>query len=476
MAAAVGVATLGAGGYFAYGLVGGTGDRADAMLPANAVAVLTVDLDPSVSQKAGAIQFARKFPRSKDLDWDAADKDPRKWVYEQIAKDEPTAPAWSEVQQWLGKRAGVAVLEPAAGATEPTVVIALQVTDQAKAKASLSKIDGAEGKKAGIAGEGEWILVTETQASADAALASAKASPISDAPVYSADMKSLGGEGIANVWVDYAGLSTMGETLNASGDTFSSGAASLAGMPGMKGHGATTLRFDGAALELVGSFHDLNQATMPFAGSSTVEVSAPAEAIGTFSVGGLGEQLAAQWQPILDQLNESGVAGAKTTSAELEEQTGLKLPGDLKALFGEQFSLVVAGDEADPSVGLKVKSADPDLQGALDRLSAFTADQMGSDIAPAAIPGGYVLNFGTAVPGLEGEGTLSSAAAFTDAVPEAGKASAVGYVDIAKALKAFGTSMSEEDRANVAPLQSFGFSASRDGDTGSSFTMRLTTK
>jgi len=477
VAGVVGMATLGAGGYFADGLVGGGGERADTMLPANAVAVITVDLDPSVSQKAGAIQFARKFPRSKDLDWDSADKDPRKWVYEQVSKGEPSAPPWSEVTRWLGKRAGMAVLPPAAGTTEPSVVVALQVSDQAKAKASLAKMTDSDTKaKVGVAGEGEWVLVSQTQAEADAALASAKGSSVSDAPVYSADMKALGGEGIANVWLDYPGLASVSDSLAARGNGMTASASSLTGMAGMKGHGATTLRFDGAALELVGSFRDLNQVTMPFAGSATVDVSAPADAIGTFSVGGLGAQMAVQWQPILDQINTLNGDSAKMTSADLEEQTGLKLPGDLTALLGDQLCLVVAGTAADPSVGLRVKSAGPDLEGALGRLTALATDQARTELTPTTIPGGYVLSFGTPVAGLTDDGTLDSAPAFTAAVPNAGQASAVGYIDIAKAVTAFAGDMSEVDRAELAPLQSFGFSANRDGDTGSSFTMRLTTK
>jgi hypothetical protein len=447
------------------------------MLPANAVTVVTVDLDPSVSQKAGAIQFARKFPRSKDLDWDSADKDPRKWVYEQVAKNEPTAPAWSEVTQWLGKRAGLAVLPPAAGTTEPSVVVALQVSDQAKAKASLAKMtDSGTKARVGVAGEGEWVLVSQTQAEADAALASAKGSSVADAPVYSADMKALGGEGIANVWLDYAGLASVSSSLAARGNEMTAGASSLTGMAGMKGHGATTLRFDGAALELVGSFRDLNPATMPFAGSTTVDVSAPADAIGTFSVGGLGGQMAAQWQPILDQLNTLNGGSGKMTSADLEGQTGLKLPGDLEALLGDQLSLVVAGKAGDPSVGVKVKSSGPDLEGALGRLTALASDRAGTVLTPTTIPGGYALSFGTPVAGLTDEGTLDSAPAFTAAVPNAGKASAVGYLDIARAVTAFAGDLSAADRADLAPLQSLGFSANRDGDSGSSFTMRLTTK
>ncbi|MFN8078728.1 MAG: hypothetical protein U0Q19_04110 [Kineosporiaceae bacterium] len=469
VAGVVGAGVLAAGGYLAYAAVGGGGERADAHLPGTAVAAAMVDLDPSASQKLAAVRFAQKFPTSKNLDWDVADKDPRKWVYEQITKDEKSAPAWSEVRQWLGQRAGMAVLPPDAGSQEPIAVIAVQVTDLAKAKASLSKLDGADGKPAGVAGEGDWVIVSDTQAHASAAATAAKSDPLSERQAYADDGKAVGDTGIASVWADLAGIEKLQlSPLPTSGLVTGSGATA-------KGHGMSVLRFDNDALELAGSFRDLGGAVAPKGKGSAVQVKAPAEAVGVLSLGGLGDEVAASWTDILDQVNSAQLTGSKVTTADLEEQTGLKLPGDLKALLGEQLDVIVAGAGAEPAIGVRVDSSAADLDQVLDRATKALSDQ-GMEQAPTRTPTGYTWQWGPAITGLADNGALVSSPAFRAAVPRADGASAVLYVDIARALEAFGKGMSAEDAANLAPLQAFGMSASWSEDHTASYVLRLTAK
>jgi hypothetical protein len=468
IATAAGVATVAAGGYFAYGMIGGGGERADAMLPSSAVAVVTVDLDPSASQKLGAVRFARKFPEAKNLDWDSADSDPRKWLYERMTQDYDKAPPWAEVNGWLGKRAGLAVVPPAGQESEPGAVIALQVSDQVKAKATLGRLtDPDTDQPVGVAGEGEWVLISRTQAAADAALASAKASPIAQDSTYKADVDALGDEGIANAWFDSARLGALAKGLPIG--------AGLTGLASAKGHGATTLRFDGTTLELAGSFRDGGPLSLSPAVSKPAELEAPAEAVAALSVAGLGEQLSTQWSTLLQEMGT--VSGEVPTAAELEQQTGMKLPADLKALFGEQFTVILKATGDEPTVGVRVKSSDPELTPALDRLSEL-AQRQGTELVSSPFPGGYALGFGAGVQGLADGGTLSSTPAFTDAVPEVGKANAVGYLDISRTVEQFrgGGEWSAQERANVEPLKALGFSATADSATSSSFLIRLTTK
>jgi len=469
VAGVVGVGVLAGGGYLAYGVLGGAGDRADVALPGTAAAAVTLDLDPSVSQKLGAIQFAHKFPEGRDLDWNSADRDPRKWIYERLTKGSGTAPGWSEVEPWLGKRAGLAVLPDGSDASgeRPAVVFALQVTDSGAARASLAKLTDADRKPVGVAGEGEWVLVGESQAYADAAWSAAKASPLSDSATYRADVDALGGEGLANIWVDSTRLAAIGGAMPMGGSLLG-GATSQAG-----GHGAMTLRFDGPNLELAGAFREVKPSAMAFAGATAADTALPADAIGVLSLGGLGEQVAASWPDVQKQLADLGTGDA----AQLEQQTGLTLPADLKALLGTQFALVVSGDGDTRSAGVRVRSDDPELTGALDRLSAFVQRDLGQSVTPTPIDGGYLLGLGGEVPaGLADGGTLGSTPAFTRAVPEADGAAMIGYIDIGKAAAAFPGGMSATDRGTLAALQSLGFSARRDGDAGSRFVLRLTTK
>ena len=144
---------MGVGATVALGALSGGGEQADVVLPANAVLAATFDLDPSASQKIDALRFARKFPQTSGLDWDSGTT-PRKWLYERLTADADAAPSWAEVEPWLGDRAGIAVLPPDPGEQLPDAVLALQVTDQEKARASLSALRSGQGPLSGLAGEG----------------------------------------------------------------------------------------------------------------------------------------------------------------------------------------------------------------------------------------------------------------------------------------------------------------------------------
>ena len=202
-ATAAGVAVIATGAVAAKGLLGG-GSRADQHLPGTAIAAGMIDLDPSAGQKINALQFAHKFPKTGNLDWASADNDPRKWIYEQLVKGKDKAPSWSEVDAWLGPRAGFAALPPSGSGRTPVPVLAVQVKDVAKAKATLTAQSSTF-----VAVDGDWIIVSDTQAHADAAVAATTSQPLSASATYLADMKAVGEPGIADVWVDLTGLSKL---------------------------------------------------------------------------------------------------------------------------------------------------------------------------------------------------------------------------------------------------------------------------
>lgn len=83
--------------------------------------------------------------------------------------------------------------------------------------------------------------------------------------------------------------------------------------------------------------------------------------------------------------------------------------------------------------------------------------------------------FGAPVTGLADGDGLASSDAFTAAVPDASRAQMVGYLDLTK-LMPLVPSISDGDRAALEPLRALGASASRDGDDGTRFRIRLTTR
>ena len=133
-AAGVLVLALVGGVTYAVGALSGGGSQPADALPSGAFAAVTLDLDPSAGQKLDGFRFLRKFPALRDKV--PATGDLREVMFDAVADDA----GWgsvdydSEVAPWLGKRIGVALYAPASGSTDggpqPTVAVALQVSDQ----------------------------------------------------------------------------------------------------------------------------------------------------------------------------------------------------------------------------------------------------------------------------------------------------------------------------------------------------------
>jgi len=464
-AAASGVALVAAGAWVAQGLLGG-GSRADEHLPGTAAVAVLVDLDPSAGQKLGAVQFAHRFAATDRLDWGATGHDPRQWLYEHLTDRATDAPAWSEIDAWLGKRAGLAELPPSGSDTQPVTVVALQVTDVDRATTSLTR-----GGRAFVAVDGDWVLVSDTQAHADAALRTTTSAPLSASPDFRADLLAIGEPGVADLWVDGPRVSRLAATVPGGLAGGLSGVlpAATAGAGTVAGHGAVALRFDGATLELAGSFRGLGPDARP--STPHAAVLAPADAAVAVSIAGLGEQVDRSWPTALERLGSRG----SSVVTQLQTQTGLQLPGDLVTLLGSQFTLTLSPADGRPNLAIRVVTpADP--SGPLDRLTAALAAVVPT-VQSHRTSDGYVLALTEqASAALADSGGLSTTPAFVAAVPHAGQADAVAYVDIPLLVQGYGKGMSEADKAAIAPLGSLGMSSSRDDGGGSTFTVRLTTR
>jgi hypothetical protein len=203
-----------------------------------------------------------------------------------------------------------------------------------------------------------------------------------------------------------------------------------------------------------------------------------------FGVADAGTTVTSQVERVLDGLAEAGngQAGAAEAIETFERESGLRFPEDVSALLGERLGLAVAGpdDAGEPQVGLRVASSSPDLGRALTRLQALM-EESGTPLERRDVEGGYVLagTPGQAEAMVRG-GALGAGDRFRDAVPDAASAPVVGYLDIAGMLDAYGSEMSEDDRASFRPLSALGMTLrSEDGsgeETAMGFTLRLTTR
>jgi hypothetical protein len=455
------VALLGAGAAFAAAKLGGGGAQPDEAVPSSAVAFLAVDLDPSSGQKIDALRFLRKFPKAADQI--GKDDDLRKALFDSLKDDGSVKGDWAtDVEPWLGDRAGVAVLPPLQDGDDPGVVVVLAVKDQAKAKAGLAKVSGSD---ASCEVTADFAVCAKEAATAKKAVADAERSPLSASKNYSSDVDSVGDTGIVHAWVDIAAAQAVVPTTGGMDSTLTGLDAS--------GRVAVALRFDGPHLELAGKTVGTK---LPAKAGSVSMDDLPAGSLAAVGVSGADQSVRDGYDRVRKAAEQVLGAGALDQQLEaFEQQTGIAVPDDIAKAVGDRVSVVFGGlDDQTPKIAARF-SGD---RGTLDKIVNAAREQGGVEVATASAGGDTVLASTQAYADEVAKGSgLGSAKAFTNAVPNAKDAQAVLYVDIAQVVAQLGDQMhiSDQDRAAVAPLSSFGASLHREGGDAS-FDVRLTTK
>ena len=504
----VGVLVLALVGGITYGLraLSGGGAQPEDALPAGAFAFAEIDLDPPAGQKLDAFRFLRQFPALRDkLDGD----DLRRVVFEAIAEDA----GWdeidydSQVAPWLGQRLAVAAYPgdrfggqqkggqensgdmpglPAA----PDVVVALQVTDEGKARDGLARLVEASRDGAGDAGtgpgagppgyvvSGDYALLAETRAVAEEALSAAGDGALASSADFAADMDRLG-DGVASAWVDMAAAGGLAAFAN---PLVLGSVGSLAGVTttaGGSGRAAYVLRFDGPdAVEVAGQFTDAEQIRGIGSASLQGMGDLPAGTVAAFGLAG-GDQLV---EPMLDSLREQVEAMGGSWDemvAEAEQQLGITLPEDLQALLGSNLLMTLdsAGlERGELSVGARAVT-DPGRAGpVVDRLTRLL-QQAEPDVRSEVTGDGYVIGSDPSalrrLQAAAGDG-LDGRDAFRRALPDVAGARMALWLDPRPLVRGLAFSSEEED-PNLAPLAGFGMTVATGEDGSGSFRMRLVT-
>ena len=127
-------------------------NRAAGITPPDALALVSVNLDPSVEQQRNLVGIVRKFPDARDQ-VKGGFEDARDELLGNLVR-EAGLDYERDVKTWLGKEVALAVLPPGGGEA-PLVVLLIETTDQAKAKAALEK------SRAAGNFEGEYRFVEE---------------------------------------------------------------------------------------------------------------------------------------------------------------------------------------------------------------------------------------------------------------------------------------------------------------------------
>ena len=471
------VATVAAGGWGLAQLMAAPGSPADAV-PANALAYLSLDLDPSASQKIAAIRTLQKFPALKEkLDLDARD-DVRRWAFEVVMADSDcdSVTYADDVEPWLGNRMAVAAV-PDQGATVSPLFV-LQVGDREAAAAGLTALADCENETLGVAFVDDYAVLMEKQADADSYAAAAEAAPLAEDADFGTWTDRAGDPGVVNAYVA-AGAPARLADLAPGQDALGEDAAVL--YRDFEG-AAGVIRFQDGRLEA-----ELVTRGMPGGVAPVGEPGAPplAELPDTTA--------AALTMSFRDGWLEDWVGSLTGPGLwqDLETQTGLQLPEDLETLLGDGLRVSVDGsvdvaaldgsDVPRAPVGVRINGDETEIVRVLDRLRALAPagvddvllQRSGDGYVVLGLDPAYVDSLTTA------DGGLGDDETFVGVMPEADRVSVGVYVDFD--AEDWATRLAEqlgddpEVVANVAPLDALGLSSWLDDEDVQHGLFRLST-
>jgi hypothetical protein len=482
-------AALGTGAWAWVTLSGGGPQPADA-LPASTLAVVSVDLDPSASQKIAALRTIRKIPDlKKRVDLGSRD-DVRRWLFDEAVAGTGCARLdfGDDVEPWLGNRAGLGAVD--LGETEPTPVVALQVSDSGKARTGLGRLVDCTGlDDVGFVVGDDYALLSDSTAHARAIAAAAARHPLADDPTYQRWTDRVGGRGVASFFVASAAADRLLDLLAAElGPGFDLGAvrSRLAGFDGLAG----TLRFhDGVELALATGATGTGSGSGRSVGADVARLpSDTALALGL----GVAKDFAEQFGEGFTQGFEQGVEqgfGFDDTAANLvdqiEKQTGLRLPDDVVTLLGRSMVLSVGGDApgdldavdepGDLPVALTVTGDTGRIEDVLSRIEHHLGATL-ADVGLVRRVHGGRLTLATSdryAEAASAGGRLGQDPRFRAVVPHADRASSILFLRIHSAwltsfLRAdraeYGDADADAIAADTEPLDALGLSVWQDGD------------
>lgn len=473
---AVALVLVVAGGAFAVTRFLGTssGTQPAEALPADAVAYLRVDLNPTGDQKLKAYNFLKKFPAVADK-LGSENEDLRKQLFEMAKESDPELKKLDyakDVEPWLGDRLGVATLPGAEGSSQGKSVLALEVKDQAAAEEGIKKLS--DGEDVGMAFVGNYAVLAESEKDAEKYAEAAQKEPLSGNEQFASDTESLGDPGFASFWVDGKAASQ-----------FAGPSAGMGGVPEVQGRVVGALKFDDRFAEFSGSVRGGPE--LPTKGAKSQVATLPDSTVAAFSMGGLGPMLQSAWPQIQKGVQSSGQGAEFDSFVRMaEQQLQLKLPDDLAALLGDDTSIALDGEGLSeslqsggiPNLGVRFTADVDKAQPVLDKVLGIAQQamsqsgqsfQLGKAVGDGKLSVASTQEYAdTLVKG----GNLGSQEAFELAVPDP-EAQGALFVDIDKLEPLFLGTMSAEDKKNIEPLQAVGVSGGVGDDGNGTFTMRL---
>jgi hypothetical protein len=447
----------------AFSKLNGGGPQPESVLPADTIAFLKVDLNPSAGQKVAAVRFALRFPEAKGKVTESSDL--RQVAFEKLQEDGEFKDLdyATDVAPWLGERYGVAMLPGASAKDKPIAVMVLSVTDEDQARTSLPQLTGKSDTACGV--RDGFAICSEDRTTVTVLTEAEQSTTLADSQQFASDMAALGEDGVAAAWVD---LKRVGDAA-----TETRGALGLPGLPlgdvPQGGRLAVAVRFAGPHLELAGRVTDMPLSWPQQRGGGNGVADLPSGTLAAFGLDGAGEQVTSSWASSKDFAED--LEGA-------ERELGVNLPEDLTAALGDRATFAYGGREAGSTFKVALRtSGDPGAVGRFVTGMNRDADLSSNDfrLHQGSAGGDPVVATTEGYAKELAGGGLGDQQSFRDAVPGAKDARAVLFVDLAGLVKAHGDEAGKELRKNLEPFSALGVSTRGEGRTAE-FAVRLTTR
>ena len=219
--AGAGLLVLVGGAAAAFALLSGSGAQPESAMPANTIAFVKVDLNPSASQKVNLVRFlSSNLPADAGAHLSSTSTDPVGDLVTSSGMLDGTGYTWADFTPWLGDRAAIAVLPAPAGSSDPAVpAVFIAVTDETAMTDFLSRATSKDSGKVpahAMVRDG-YAVLAQDQGTVDMVIASPQS--LSESPSYQG---SVAQAGTGQFLVGWADLSAVQGIAGALGDEFGS--------------------------------------------------------------------------------------------------------------------------------------------------------------------------------------------------------------------------------------------------------------
>ncbi len=473
-AAVVTVLAGGAVAAYAYTMLASSGVQPERVLPADTVAFAKIDLDPAADQKVAVYRLSGKFPKvSRGAGNIEQEKNS---LLAAVFGDQDGLDYNTDIKPWLGDRIAIAAVPDAGSSEGLDPVAAVAYTNEAKMKAAMSK-ESRTDKNFGYASLNGYVLISNSQPHADAAVAGARRASLSGNDHYQADLNSLHGNQVAVGWADLGAATAALKAAHPSADSGSSfGALNYADtLATTKGRVVLGAHAEVDYLEVSAVTHGTT--STPKGGGKPLEATllqlSAADTDAAVEIGGLGDALEAAWK------NATADPAARRRLEDMFGGGGLRLPADLGAVFGTDTTIsmqVPATGTGDAHVAAQVSTTDP--QRAMEVIDMLRKRlQLGPDkLRATRTAHGYTVSNSPSYDGKAGPGStpLGDDPTFKKAVVDSAKASLVGYLNVGRIIDSDPT-VSATDKADWKHVGAIGLSVTPTPD-GNAMTIRMTTR